>query len=402
MSIRATTAALVMAVAALLQACATPLARAPVPLKHVNEVQVLGMPAGIRAWGDGGDKAGAAFIAAERDTLRKKYASAVKGQLPESHLLALSGGADDGAFGAGLLIGWSERGSRPDFDLVTGISAGALIAPFAFIGRDYDRQLSEIYTVHDGAQIYSAKVLSGVLGGPAVADNGPLAKLIAKYVDHRLLARVAEERTKGRYLLVGTTNLDAQRPVYWDMGRIAMQGDHAALDLFRKVLLASAALPGIFPPVEIDVTIDGRRYQETHVDGGPTRQVFITPGDFRFADIDKATGTRVKRHLWVIRNSKLLPEYDIVELKALTIGERSLGTLTKNQGLGDLLRIYDKARIDNVDFNLASIPMTFNAPRQAPFDSAYMQALYKVGYGLGRNGYTWSKTLPTPPEGTLR
>ncbi len=402
MSNRTIVSALLVIVAAVLQACATPLARAPVPLTLVNDVQVVGMPAGIRVWGDGGNKAGAAFIAAERNTLRRKYTGVIKGQPMEAHLLALSGGADDGAFGAGLLKGWSEHGTRPEFDLVTGISAGALIAPFAFIGRDYDRQLSEIYTVHDSAQIYSAKILSGVLGGPAVADNGPLASLIAKYVDRRLLARIAAERAKGRYLLVGTTNFDAQRPVYWDMGRIAQQGDEAALRLFRKVLLASAAVPGIFPPVEIDVNIDGRRYQETHVDGGPTRQVFLTPGDFRFADIDKATGTRVKRHLWVIRNSKLLPEYDIVELKALSIGERSLGTLTKNQGLGDLLRIYDKARADNIDFNLASIPMTFNAVRQAPFDGAYMQALYKVGRELGRNGYAWSKTLPMPPAGTLR
>jgi len=402
MSSRAIAFAVLLIAAAFLQACAEPLARTPVPLKLVNDVHVIGMPEGIRVWGDGGNKVAAAFIGAEGDNIRRKYAVAAKGKVPEAHLLALSGGADDGAFAAGILVGWSDRGTRPEFDLVTGISAGALIAPFAFLGRDYDRPLSEIYTAYGSAQIFSAKILSGVLGGPAVADSEPLANLIAKYVDQRLLARIAAERTKGRYLLVGTTNLDAQRPVYWDMGRIAMHGDEAALKLFRKVLLASAALPGFFPPVEIEVTIAGRRYQETHVDGGPTRQVFLTPGDFRFTDIDKATGTRAKRHVWVIRNSKLLPEYGIVNLKALSIGERSLGILTKNQGLGDLLRIYDRAREDKMEFNLASIPMTFNAPRQGPFELPYMQALYKVGYEFGRNGHPWSKTLPTPPEGSLR
>lgn len=391
-----------VAMALFIQACAEPLDRAPVPLRLVNDVHVVGMPSGIRAWGDGGDKAGAVFIAAERDNLRKKYAVRGKGHVPAAHFLALSGGADDGAFGAGLLVGWSAKGTRPEFDLVTGISAGALIAPFAFIGRDYDRQLAEIYTVHDGRSIYSAKILSGVFGGPAVADNAPLAALIAKYVDQRMMARIAEERAKGRVLLIGTTNLDAQRPVFWDIGRIAMKGDEAALVLFRKILLASAALPGVFPPVEIDVTIEGKRYQETHVDGGPTRQVFLTPGDFSFTDVDKAIGIRVKRHVWVVRNSKILPEYGVVELKALSIGERSLGMLTKYQGIGDLNRIYDRARADNLDFNLASIPMEFNAQRQQPFDMAYMQALYKVGFNLGRDGNPWEKSIPTPPQGSLR
>lgn len=382
--------------------CATPITRVAVPAQLASEAHVPRME-GIRIWGDAGQDTARAFIQSERETFRRKYLERSKaGGPPVSHILALSGGADDGAFGAGLIVGWGERGSRPNFDLVTGISAGALIAPFAFLGKDYDRSLSQIYTLHDGGQIYRANVLAGVFGGPAVADNEPLAQLIERYVDQRMLQRVAEERTKGRLLLIGTTNIDAQRPVFWDMGRIALRGDKAALRLFRKVLLASAALPGIFPPVQIDVEVEGKHFTEMHVDGGPTRQVFLTPGDFRFADLDRATGIKVRRHLWVIRNAKIEPEYQVVKGSALAISTRSLDILTKHQGLGDILRMYDKALADNLDFNLVAVPLDFEAPRPLPFDRGYMQALYKRGFEMGKAGEPWLKGLPKAPQGDLR
>ncbi len=393
---------LVIVLTMLLGACANVLVREGVPALHANDAQIAGMT-GIRAWGDSGERAAATFIKAEVETFRKKYQHrAGHGGELVSHLLALSGGADDGAFGAGLLVGWSELGNRPRFDLVTGISAGALIAPFAFLGGDYDRHLSEIFTQHGGEEIYKANILSGVLGGPAVADNAPLERLIAMYVDAEMLRRIGEERRKGRLLIIGTTNLDAQRPVYWDMGRIALHGGPKALDLFRKVLLASAALPGVFPPVQFEVKVGHKRFVELHVDGGPTRQVFLTPGDFRFTDLDAAMGVSVKRHVWVIRNAKLQPEYEIVKASALSIGERSLETLTKNQGIGDLRRIYEKSIAEGLDFNLASVPLDFDAPRPAPFNRQYMQALYARGHQLGRAGYKWQKSLPDTPAGILR
>ncbi|MFM9940317.1 MAG: patatin-like phospholipase family protein [Hyphomicrobiaceae bacterium] len=393
---------LVVAILSGLAACANPIVRVGVPAGLASEAQVTGM-SGVRIWGDGGEQAAKAFIKTELATFRAKYTARAKGGAePVSHILALSGGADDGAYGAGLLVGWSQRGTRPSFDLVTGISAGALIAPFAFLGRDYDRHLTEVFTLRNGEEIFRANILAGVLGGPSVADNEPLERLINSYVDQRMLARIAEERRRGRYLIVGTTNIDAQRPVFWDMGRIAQRGDKAALTLFRKVLLASAALPGIFPPVQIDVQANGQRFTEMHVDGGPTRQVFVTPGDFHFSDLDQATGVTVKRHLWVIRNAKILPEYEVVKPTALALGERSLETLTKNQGLGDLKRIYDKAVADNLDFNLAAVPLDFEAPRPAPFNRDYMQALFARGVDAGRSGNPWMKTLPPAPHGNLR
>ena len=383
----------VLVTALLLGGCAAPTPRDVVPEQLVDRVQIPHM-AGIRTWGDAGSADIGGFLKAEAPLLKVKYTERVKsGQPLVTNVLALSGGADDGAFGAGLLTGWTAHGDRPQFDLVTGISAGALIAPFAFLGSDYDRQLAGIFS-HGGGDIYQANILGGIFGGPAVADSAPLAALIAKYVDRRMLRRIADARKEGRLLMVGTTNLDAQRPVYWDMGKIAQRGDAQSLDLFRKILLASASVPGVFPPVLINVNVGGQTYQEMHVDGGPTRQVFFAPTDFDFRVIDKIVGAKVKRRLWVVRNSKITPEYSAVGGSAVAIAGRSLETLTKNQGVGDLLRMYDKTQAEGIDFNLASIPADFSAPHPAPFDTGYMKTLYERGLALGRAGYAWAKAPP--------
>jgi predicted acylesterase/phospholipase RssA len=385
---------MVLLAAAVLQGCAGIATGEVVPAKLVAQAQVPDFD-NVRIWGDAPADA-AKLLAPDMAALKKKYADlASRGAPAKAHLLALSGGADDGAFGAGLLVGWGARSDRPEFDLVTGVSAGALVAPFAFLGHAYDAPLSRIFVENDGADIYQASILSGVFGGSAIADNAPLARLIAKHVDRRMLARIAEERDKGRFLLIGTTNINAQRPVYWDMGRIARVGTPQALELFRKILLASAALPGIFPPVHIDVVANGKKYEEIHVDGGPTREVFLAPTDFHFRDIDRMVGRRVARHLWVVRNGKIAPEYSTVGTSALSVAARSLETLTKNQGLGDLERIYRKAKSDGIDFNLAAIPANFSAPRPAPFDRGYMTALYKFAHELGKSGQAWTKA---PPE----
>ena len=379
--------------ALVLTGCATATLRDAVPERLVDEAEVPRM-AGVRTWGDTGATAVGDFLKAEAPKLKARYLEQAKSGRPfVIDILALSGGADDGAFGAGLLSGWTARGNRPEFDLVTGISAGALIAPFAFLGPDYDHALAGVFN-HGGTEIYEANILGGILGGSAVADSAPLALLIAKYVDRRMLQRIAEERAKGRVLLVGTTNLDAQRPVYWDMGRIAQGADAQALDLFRRVLLASASLPGVFPPVHISVTAGGKTYEEMHVDGGPTRQVFLTPTAFDFRSIDKIVGRKVARRLWVVRNGKVDPEYSSVEDTALAIAGRSLETLTKNQGIGDLIRMHAKAKAEGIDYNLAYIPRDFSAPHPAPFDRSYMRSLFERAFAMGRAGYAWAKSPP--------
>jgi predicted acylesterase/phospholipase RssA len=385
--------AIALVAALALCGCANGPERVAVPAQLASQATIPDMD-DVRIWGDAPFPK--ALLAPDLPKLKAKYAAIAKtDKRVVADMLALSGGADDGAFGAGLLVGWSQRGDRPEFGLVTGISAGSLIAPFAFLGTEYDRQLALVFTTYGADQIYQANILPGLLGGSALADSTPLKHLIDKYVDAKLVRRVAEERAKGRFLLVGTTNIDAQRPVYWDMGKIAQRGDARAVELFRKVLLASAALPGLFPPVHIEVKAGGKSYEEMHVDGGTTHGVFFTPAEFSFQQIDRAVGRKVHRRLWVVRNGKLDPEYKVTTETTLAIASRSLETLSRSQGLGDLTRMYVKAKADNIEFNLAFIPASFNAPRPEPFDRAYMKALFEAGRKLGREGYPWAKT---PPE----
>jgi predicted acylesterase/phospholipase RssA len=282
----------------------------------------------------------------------------------------------------------------PTFDLVTGVSSGALIAPFVFLGREHDGQLREIFTKYGRKDIYTYNV-NGLIEGSSLTDDTPLAHLIEKYVDDAFLQEVARERAKGRILLIGTTNLDTQRPVLWDMGRIAMSNNPDAIVLFRKILLASATLPGVFPPVRIQVRVGGKNYDELHVDGGVTRQVFIAPSIFSFASGNHKPGTAVaKRRLYVIKNGKIDPEWQPVSENVMSITTRSIDTLIKNQGIGDLYRIYSISKHDGIDFNLASIPPDFRKVRNEPFDAGYMNALFDRGYDLASHNYSWVKSPP--------
>lgn len=349
----------------------------------------------VRIWGDASIKQVDTIVAAEVPEIKARTLAKIRaGKEPTTNYLAISGGAEDGAFGAGLLAGWSKTGTRPNFDLVTGVSAGALIAPFAYLGPRYDPQLREIFTKYTQQQIYTANVLQGLLGGPALADSAPLAELIAYYVDRRFLRAIAGERRKGRLLLIGTTNLDAQRAVLWDVGRIAMSDEPEAIALFRSVLLASASIPGLFPPVRIPVQVRGQHYEELHVDGGVTQQVFLLPSRLSLGEVDHSLGMTLERRLFIIRNGKETPEWKPIAETALSISTRSISTLIKNQSVGDLYRLHYAAERDGIDYNLATIPSDFTHEAPEPFDRAYMTALYDLGYRRGKAGYHWQKAPP--------
>lgn len=370
--------------------CATLVPRDVVPERLADEAELAGMP-NIRVWGDGSPKSLAALLGTEGPSIEVRAETRRRSFRKSAYfdIIAISGGADNGAFGAGLLVGWSDAGTRPDFDLVTGISTGALTAPFVYLGPSRNTELKEIFTKYTRNDIYVSD-LKPLLIGSGLVDSSPLEKLIAHYVDDRFLRDIARERRKGRVLLIGTTNLDAERPVLWDMGRIAMSGHPQALYLFRKVLLASASIPGAFPPVRIKVRAEGRTYEELHVDGGVTQQVFVTPPSLAVRDIDPAM-TRLARRLFIIRNGKINPEWEAVEAGMFSISSRSVNTLVKKQGIGDLYRIYSMAQADGTDFNLAVIPSTFSLKWSKPFEQTYMQALYDEGYRSGRHGYRWMK-----------
>ncbi|HKR87332.1 MAG TPA: patatin-like phospholipase family protein [Phenylobacterium sp.] len=385
----------------LVAGCTTPVRQPAVPAALAVQAQPGSYAIRYRVARDSSD-----FAEAARESLRRELAwRASQGQtgpLPPAYFLAISGGGDDGAFTAGLLNGWTARGDRPEFKVVTGVSTGALIAPFAFLGPKYDDVLKSVYTDVSQKDIFKRRNIISAFFGDAMSDTTPLYKMISRHVDRALLDKIAAEGARGRVLLVGTTLLDTPEPVIWNMTAIAASQDPGALELFRKVLVASAAIPGAFPPVMIDVELNGVHYQEMHVDGGAMAQVFAYPPTLNVLDVARREGVERKRVLYIIRNARLDAEWANVQRRTLSIAGRAISSLMMTQGIGDLYRIYATTQRDGVDYNLAFVPSSFDTPHKEQFDTTYMRALYKVGYDLGRAGYPWQKTPPgfaAPPIG---
>src|SRR3990170_457084 len=354
-----------------LAGCAAAIARNPVPASLEGDVEVVGMgPAPIRFWGDQLPPNSDALVKEKWAQVRASRPELIgRGKRPVVNFLALSGGGSDGAFGAGILAGWTASGTRPEFDLVTGVSTGALTAPFAFLGPRYDDALKKVFTEST-------------------------TKIVAFYVNAAFLQEVAEEHRKGRRLLIGTTNLDAERPVVWDMGQIAISGRPEALELFRKVLLASAAIPAVFPPGFVKVAADGAGYDEMHVDGGATREVFLVPTQFMAKKTDGRLGINPIRRAYIIRNGHVAPEYKAVKAKTLSIAGRAVSSLIKSQGVGDLYELYVFAKKNGMDYNLAYIPGDFHDTSTQAFDPVYMTKLYDLGFRMAQAGYPWKKVPP--------
>ena len=316
--------------------------------------------------------------------------------MPPLQLLAISGGSENGAFGAGLLCGWTDHGTRPLFDLVTGVSTGALTAPFAFLGSAHDAELRAVYTELAPHQVLVPRFLTAVLFSDAIADNTPLYKTIVKYLDKQMLADIAEAYDAGRLLLIATTDLDAQLPVIWNIGAIAKSGHPRAVDTIRRVLLASAAIPGAFPPTMFDVTLDGKAHQEMHVDGGAFMQTFLYPSALtRGRRLSMRDGEAViAANAYIIRNGRLDSDWAAVQRRTLAIASRAISTMIASAGYNDVVRIYNVTQRDGVGYNLAYISDDFGKVLPAWFDTGYMRALYDYGYQRARNGYDWAKRPP--------
>jgi predicted acylesterase/phospholipase RssA len=308
--------------------------------------------------------------------------------------LILSTGGGDGAFGAGLLNGLSAAGNRPDYAVVTGVSTGALMAPFAFAGPKYDEALKDAYT-----KITSADVFEVGSTGESFVDSWPLKDLIAKQITPQLLADVAAAYQAGRRLFVVTTDLDAQRSVVWNMGAIAAHasdktdGD-AALNLFRTVLLASGSIPGAFPPVLIDVEGNGKHFAEMHVDGGVGGQFFVAPPAML-----ASTGTdRIPAsQLYIVVNSELQPNFHVVDRATPMILSQAVGMAVQVDLRLMLDRTFVAAKSAGIGFNAATIPAGFSAPSRGPFDPNYMKALFDVGYAQGKSAAAFATTPPPYP-----
>ena len=374
-------------VAAAIAGCTTssPIPRLPaVPESKTDRVSVLGI-------------ADARFLPTDTEAMsamgarlyerEEAYYASTGRRIPRTmSMLAISGGGDNGAFAAGLLVGWSESGKRPLFKMITGVSTGALIAPFVFLGDD--QTVAELITTIDQDDVYKKRPLLDGLTSDALSDSTPLENLIARHLDARVVARIAEESRHGRALVVITTDLDAGTPVLWDVGAIAESRNPQALALIRKILLASASVPGLFPPVMLDVSLHGAHYQEMHVDGGASVQTFLYPPGIH------AVGELRPVVAYVIRNGRFAPDWQQVDRSTLSIANRAVSTLTANSGLGDIYRMYELAERDHVRFQLAYIGDDFSAPHPADFDHDYLVKLFEYGREKGRDGYRW---LSAPP-----
>jgi predicted acylesterase/phospholipase RssA len=380
-----------LAVAALLAGCAVLEERVALPIELTEQVGIPGVP-NARFWGDKLPEFTVRRLKNTGDAEIRASFAGIYGK--PHHYLAISGGGANGAYGAGLLAGWTKSGKRPEFTMVTGVSTGALTAPFAFLGSDYDDVLKSIYTETHTSDILVRRNILDAIFTDAVTGTQPLRKLIEKFITDDLVDAIAVEHRAGRRLFIGTANLDAGRSMIWNLGAIAASTYPRKQALIHDVLQASSAIPVAFPPVLIPVYANGQRYEEMHVDGGTASQVFVYPAAVDWRRITRMLKVPGKPKVYVIRNSFLEPDHRQVKRNLLSIAGRTIDSLIRTQGIGDLYQIYSLCERDGNDFNLAYIPADFDLHPKEAFDPVYMSALFELGFGKGRAGYQWTKEPP--------
>lgn len=379
-----------LCVAIITTGCSSLPQRNPLP-ESLSDAAVIPGIANARYWADAPPPEIDDWFKLTKEQLKVQY-SATYGDT--HNYLAISGGGQRGAFGAGLLCGWTEAGTRPEFTMVTGVSTGALIAPFAFLGPEYDYVIKEIYTSYSTEDIVVP--LSGLkaLLGDAVTDSTPLREKLIKYMDEDVMAAIAAEYNKGRVLDIVTTNLDAARPVAWNIGRIASSGSPDALQLIRDVMLASASIPAAFPPVMFEVEASGKRYDELHVDGGATSVLYLYPIGLDWGKLAERLEVKGKPKVYIIRNGVWRKDWKSVDRSTIAIAMRTMDSLMGSAMLGDAYRIFLATQRDGIDYHLAYIPESFNEKSSELFDKEYMSKLFNLGYQMAKEGYTWHAAPP--------
>ena len=370
--------------------CSSAPQRNPLPEELSGQAQIPGIPK-ARYWADAVPPETEEWFKLSKNELKARYPAAYGSA---HNYLAISGGGANGAYAAGMLNGWTDAGNRPEFTIVTGVSAGALIAPFAFLGSDYDYVIKEVFTEYSTKDIVTTHGKLKTLLGDAATDSTPLAEKIAQYVDENVMHAIAAEYRKGRILDIVTTNLDAGRPVSWDIGLIADSGSPDALQLIRDIMLASASIPAAFPPVMFEVEAGGERYDELHVDGGATSVVHLYPIGLDFEKLLSNLEVKGTPNVYVIRNGRLQRRWEAVNRNTVSISLRSLDSLMGSVVKGDMYRIYLATRRDGLAYHLAVIPDSFTDVPNEAFDREYMTRLFKLGYERARNGYPWDKAPP--------
>jgi Patatin-like phospholipase len=364
--------------------CAT-LPRTPFTAEQQEVAQIPGIP-GARYWAD-------ASVRDFAPVLHMKEMRAVADKIGSMDFLAISGGASDGAFGAGILTGLTQRKERPQFVFVSGVSAGALIAPLAFLGPAYDEELKRAWTSGIAAPVGEGGILSLLFSGDSRREA--LYGLVSSFVTEDLLRKIAAEHRRGRRLVVVTTNIDAQRPVVWDLGAIAASGAPNALELFRNVLTASASIPGAFAPTPIEVEANGKRFTELHIDGGATVQVFTIPESILINDLpEDAKAYGIPARFFVIVNNRLKPEFDVVEASTVPLLTRSLSSLIKTHSRLTLVATLEFTRAHKIGFNLTYIGDDFPTEPKPSFETPYMRSVYRYGFDKAARGKAWRSDIP--------
>lgn len=386
---------LLLAVAAMaLVGCSTLPREAP-PLDVIGTTTIPGFT-DVRATGGLPSRALIADLARSyAEESRSDFPVAADGKI-HYPILALSGGGPNGAFGSGLLKGWSDTGKRPIFKIVTGVSTGALMAPFAFLGSKYDAALRDFYTTNPSQNIFRRlSILPQLLSGEAFADTEPLRAIIEENVDAPLLAAVGAAHRQGRRLYIGTTNLDQQRFIVWNMGAIAASGEPRALELFRKVMLASASVPVAFPPVFFDVVANGEHYDELHVDGAVGANVFLNAGVFSITAVrQRSVPLAAHEEVYVIHNGQLRPRPLQTRRTIVGIATRAFDGFARAGTIGDLFQIYAVTLRDGMGFRWITIPESATVSGDEVFDPVIMGNLFALGVELWQRGDPWSLAPP--------
>ena len=316
---------------------------------------------------------------------------------PKRTALVLSGGGSFGAYTAGVLCGWTEVGTRPQFDVVTGVSTGALVAVFAFLGPQYDEKLHLAYPTVKSKDIYRCKPLPWSLLSDSLNDSKPLLRQIHTIVTPEVVEQIAEAHECGRRLYIGTTDLDGHRPVIWDLGGIAASDKPDRRELICRLLLASAAIPGFFPTVEIPVVVDGKHYIERHVDGGLTQPLFFRPPYFPPEQCGVANLAELLygSDEYVIVAGKLYADPQPVETRLLKVVGESVSTFLYAQTRDSLVKLYMQSLLTGMKYHLAAVPADFDAPMSgADFDPAAMTCLFEEGRRQVHCGTVWRHTPP--------
>ena len=388
----------VIAVSIFTSGCAQKLHHQPLDKVAYAAIDFTDAASGDRWWGDTKPPLIEHNLRLQAEVLKKRFPSAVnatKKNAPAYHSLTISGGGADGAFGAGILVGWSKSGQRPEFEIVTGTSTGAIIAPFAFLGTKYDKVLLEIYSQLTKDKIYQSQFLSGIFGGSSIADTKSLQQQIEKYITLELIEEIAKQHEKLRSLLIVTTHLDAMRPMIWDIGQIASRRDSESVALIRKILLASAAIPVLFPPVVFDFEKDGKQFTELHIDGGVTRNAFSYPAKISIKEIESIQRLTFNRNVYVIQNGNNKMPYAPTPVDLMGIASRTTLGLLQGKINADIEHIYYLSKRDDINFNMIEIPDEYIADKSIDFDPQYMDDLIKLGMKIGISGTFWYQKPPS-------